>query len=459
MQRYGQEEISNLTEVIERGMLGDCAGGFMDRFREDLKKTTGTKHAILGATAMVLMHAIPGAIGAGAGDEIICDPVVHFHAIACLHNNVVPVWADVRPDNFQMDPDSVEKRITKRTKAIWVTHLFGFPAEVDRLREIADRHGIYLLEDCAHVITGEYKGRKLGTWGHIGSFSFNCFKQLSTGEGGAAVTDDDRLAAEIDKRVIFGETPEVLSSNYRMTELQAAVGVAQLKKVPGFLEEFNEGKKLLDDAISGCSWLQPRAEIPGGKVVPYFWTCIFQGERSGIGYDVFKAALKQSGSRFGTGFLQCPAYMYKYLSKPIAYGNKGCPYNCHLYDGKAEWEPGLCPVAENVIPRIVQTNNMVPLEAAEKAAESLKKAIALAESGKVEPLAYTELDYRILNLVKEKGPLEPSELVTLFDERGWEHFEEAGAWGLMEDLRYRFPYKLSHAGPRDFAYQDLSGGK
>ncbi len=235
---YGQEEIANLTKVIESGWFCDKPGGFMDQFRHDFAAAMGARHAITGATAMLLMQAIPGAIGAGAGDEIICDPVVQFHAIACLHNNVIPVWADVRPDDFLMDPDSVEARITPRTKAIWVTHLWGYPAEVDRLREIADRHGIYLLEDCAHAIFAEYKGRKLGTWGHIGTFSFNMFKQLAPGEGGMAITDDDQLAAEINKRIIFGESPEVLSSNYRMTEFQAAVGVAQLQKVPGYLEQY-----------------------------------------------------------------------------------------------------------------------------------------------------------------------------------------------------------------------------
>lgn len=456
MKRFGKEEIDNLVKVIEKGELGDHSGGFMDQFREEFTKETGAKHAILGATAMLLMHAIPGAIGAGAGDEIICDPCVHFHAIACLHNNIVPVWADVRPDNFLMDPESVEKRITKRTKAIWVTHMFGFAAEVDRLREIADKHGIYLLEDCAHVILGEYKGKKLGTWGHIGTFSFNCYKQLNTGEGGMAITNDDKLARELNKRIIFGETPEVLSSNYRMTELQAAVGLAQLKKVPEFIKEFNAGKKLLDEAIQGCNWLEPRKEIPGSTAVPYFWTCLFRGERSGMGYDVFKAALKQSGARFGTGYLQRPGYMYEYLRRPFAYGDKGCPYNCHLYDGKIEWDEGLCPVAEETIPRIISTNIMVPLETSAKAAEALKRAIQLAESGKVEPLTYSDFDYRILDLVKNFGPLEPIELIRMFDERGWEHFEEAGAWNAMEDLRYRFPYKLSHAGPRKFSYHDLS---
>ena len=142
MPTYGREEIENLTQVIESGVFCDKRGGFMDQFRTDFAAALGAKHAITGATAMLLMQAIPGAIGAGAGDEIICDPVVQFHGIACLHTNVIPVWADVRPDNFLMDPDSVEERITERTKAIWVTHLWGFAAEVDRLREIADRHGI-----------------------------------------------------------------------------------------------------------------------------------------------------------------------------------------------------------------------------------------------------------------------------------------------------------------------------
>lgn len=121
----------------------------------------------------------------------------------------------------------------------------------------------------------EYKGKMIGTWEHTATYTFNMEKQLKTGEGGMAVTNDDRLAAELNKRIIFGESPEVLSSNYRMTEFQAAVGVAQLRKIPGYLKEFLEGKKLLDDAIEGCSWLEARKDIPGSYVAPYFWSACF----------------------------------------------------------------------------------------------------------------------------------------------------------------------------------------
>ena len=456
MPKFGKAEIRNLKKVIESGCFCDKRGGFMDQFRHDFARDLKARHAITGATAMLLMQAIPGAIGAGAGDEIICDPVVQFHGISCLHNNIVPVWADVRADNFLMDPKSVEKRITRRTKAIWVTHLWGFAAEVDKLRRIADKHGIYLLEDCAHAMFLKYKGKYVGNWGHIGTFSFNMGKQLGTGEGGMAITNDDRLAAELNKRIIFGESPEVLSSNYRMTEFQAAVGVVQLKKVPGYLKTYRKGKKILDAAIEDCAWLDRRREAPDSQVAPYVWACLFQGERKGIDYGVFKAALHQAGGAFGIGFTQRPAYLYDIFRNPNCYGNRGCPYNCHLYKGRVSWPQGLCPVAEDVIPRIVTTSNMVPVSAARKRAAILKKAIKLTESGTVKPLTYSQLEMRVLNLVKAEGPLEPSEVIAKLKKKGWGEFIEHGMFAMMESLRDRFPYKLSHAGPRKYAYHDLS---
>lgn len=454
---FGEAEVKNLTEVLKSGNFCDKSGGFMDQFRDEFAKKLESKHAISAATAMLLMQAIPGAIGAGAGDEIIVDPVVQFHAIACLHNNIVPVWADVRPDNFLMDADKVEEKITPRTKAIWVTHLWGFPAEVDKLRAIADKHGIYLLEDCAHALTAKYKGKYLGNWGHIGTFSFNMGKQLPTGEGGMAIVNDDKLYFELNRRIIFGESPEVLSSNYRMTEFQAAVGVEQLKKVPGYIEDFRKGKKILDEAIADCSWLDVRKDIDGSEVAPYFWSCIFRGERKNITHGVFKAAVKQAGGGYGFGFTQKPGYAYTMFRNPNAYGNKGCPYNCHLYGGTVEWKDGMCPVSEDVIPRIVSTSNMKhDIEHFHKMAKIMKEAIKIAESGNVVPLDYDDLDKMILEAVKNQGPLEPIEVIKILDSQNGPHLDEHTMHERMENLREFTPYKLSHAGPRKFAYHDLS---
>lgn len=446
MPQFGKEEIDNLTKVIESGWFCDKPDGFMEQFRNDFAQAMHSKHAISGATAMLLMQAIPGAIGAVPGDEIIVDPVVQFHAIACLHNFLVPVWADVRPDDFLLDPTSVEAHITPKTKAIWVTHLWGYPADVEALRAIADRHNIYLLEDCAHSIFAEYKGKKLGTWGQIGTFSFNMFKQLALGEGGMAITDDDRLYAELNKRIIFGESPEVLSSNYRMTEFQAAVGVVQLKKVPGYLETYREGARILEEAIAGCKWLDSRPVLPGGVAAPYFWCCLFHGERAGIDHGVFKAALRQANVRFSTGFLQVPGYLYNLFRKARVYADYG-------------HEPltaGLCPVAEDTMPRLTYTNNMVSVETCRAAAAGLQEAIRLAESGNVLPLTYSEVEKQVMEVVKECEQAEPNDVIRIFDAKGWEHFDEHGMWTVMENLRDRYPYKLSHAGPRSFAYHDLS---
>ncbi len=457
MATFGKAEIRNLTKAVESGWFCDKRGGFMDQFRSDFARDLEAKHAVTGATAMLLMQAIPGALGIGAGDEIIVDTVVQFHAIACLHNNIVPVWADIRPDNFLMDPASVEKKVTKRTKAIWVTHLWGFPAEVDKLRKIADKHGIYLLEDCAHALFAKYKGKFLGNWGHVGTYSFNMGKQLPTGEGGMAITSDDKIAFELNRRIIFGESPEVLSSNYRMTELQAAIGVEQLKKVPGYLKTFTEGKKILDAAVAGCSWIDERKAISGSTVAPYIWSSIFRGERKNIDYGVFKAAMKQVNGVFGFGFTQRPGYMYNIFRNPNAYGDKGCPYNCHLYKGNVDWKAGMCPVSEDVIPRLINTNNMLhDLKKMREKAKHLKEAINLAESGNVKPLEYSEIEKKILKTVKEHGQLEPIEVISIFDKKGWGHFDEHGMFAMMEGLRERFPLKLSHAGPRKFSFHELS---
>jgi len=463
MPRFGKAEIRNLTKVIESGHFCDKAGGFMDKFRSDFARAYGARHAISAGSAMLLMQAIPGAIGAGAGDEIICDPIVQFHAIACLHNNIVPVWADVRPDNFLMDPKSVEKRITRRTKAIWVTHLWGFPADVKELRRIAEVHGVYLLEDAAHAMFAKYKGKYVGKWGHFGSYSFNMGKQLPTGEGGMAITDDDTLAAELNRRIIFGESPEVLSSNYRMTEFQAAVGVEQLKKVPGYLKTYRAGKKVMDAAVAGCDWLDARKALPGSTVSPYTWCCIFRGERASIERGVFKSALRQASlehagagkSLFGMGFTQRPGYLYTMFRTPNAYGNKGCPYNCHLYKGKVDWKPGLCPVAEDVLPRLVTTSNMRSVSEMRLRARVLKTAIELAERGDVDAFTYSDIDRLVLDIVKAAGPTEPMEVIAALDKKG-RHLDEHGAFAIMENLRDGFPEKLSHAGPRKFVYHNLS---
>ena len=459
LRTYGKQEIRNLTKVIESGNFAHHQGGFIDQFEAEFAKDFGAEHAIAGATAMLLMHAIPGAIGAGAGDEIICDSVVQFHGVACLHSNVIPVWADVRKDNFLLDPKAVERKITKRTKAIWVTHLWGFPAEADKLRRIADKHGIYLLEDCAHAMFLDYKGKYVGNWGHMGTFSFNMGKHLGTGEGGMAITNDAQLAHELRRRIIFGESPPVLASNYRMTEFSAAVGVAQLKKVPRYLDEYRKGKPYIDEVVDECSWLQKRAIPKGGGVSPYSYACLFRGDKKGYDARALMNALESCGGtgghRFGLGFTQRPAYQYDFFRVPRAYGDKGCPYSCHLYKGEVDLSEGQCPVAEDVIPRIVTTSNMVRSGEMRKKAAILKKAIKMVEAGTAPPDAYSDVQLAVLDIVEAHQPVAPKQVAKELARKGTALAPEQ-VRDVMESLRSGYPRKLSYAGPERFAYHDLS---
>jgi len=225
--------------------------------------------------------------------------------------------------------------------------------------------------------------------------------------------------------------------------------------VPGYLVEYRKGKEILDAAISGCSWLRPRVVIDGGLAAPYAWSCMFYGEDKGITSAVFRAALREAGCHASIGFVQRPAYKYNFFINPNAYGNKGCPYNCPHYDGTIDWPDGLCPVAEDVLPRLVSINNMATVANVTDSANKLKNAIALAESGTVKPLDYSDTEKKMLELIKDRGPLEPYEVLTIFDENGWVHMDEHTAFSIMEGLRDRLPYKLSHAGPRKFAYHEF----
>jgi hypothetical protein len=211
----------------------------------------------------------------------------------------------------------------------------------------------------------------------------------------------------------------------------------------------------MDAVARDCEWLDVRRELPGGAVAPYLWSCIFRGERRNISRPVFQAALREAGGGFGIGFVQRPAYLYNIFRNPNAYNNVGCPYLCQHYKGKVEWKAGLCPVSEEIIPRLVTTNSMRPAAAMRKQAMVLARAIKLAESGRVKPLEYSDIEKKVLKAVKEAGPVEPIEVIALFDRKGYPRLDEHGMLSVMEGLRDRFPYRLSHAGPRKFAYHAL----
>lgn len=380
--RFDEPELEYLREVLASGAISGRAGGYVGRLEEAFAQAFGVKHAIAANAAMSLLIASVYAAGAGAGDEVLCDPLVQFHAIGALWQNAHPTWADVCPDTWLMDPESARRNITPQTKALCCTHLWGLPCEVDALRQVADDHGVVLIEDCAHAMMLPYRGKYAGTWGHIGVFSFCQGKHMTSGDGGVALTDDDELARRIRSVCSFGESPPELATVFRMTELQGAVAFAQLGKVAGYLEEYRRSYAILSEAIAGCPWLQPRAIKEGCGNSPYMFSFLFRGEERGISLEDFKLALFDTGEGFNIGFTQVPAYKYKFFREPMAYQNKGCPLKgCPYYHGSYEYRDGLCPTAEELLPRLVSVSAMVSQESAHRVADALHRAIAQVEGG------------------------------------------------------------------------------
>jgi dTDP-4-amino-4,6-dideoxygalactose transaminase len=340
-------------------------------------------------SAMSVLHASVAASGAGAGDEVICDPVCVFGAVATMYNNAVPVFVDVDPVTMNMNPDLIEEKITERTKALIVTHVWGLPAEMDRIVAVAHKHGLIVIEDCAHALFATFKGKHVGTWGDIGSFSFQMSKQMALGDGGMGVTDNEELAKALGLHSgapTFHSVAHGLHWNYRMTEQTAAIGLVQLERARGYVQELIEVARLYDAAVGDCPWLTVQRasyEADGCKASAHtyhFWASVFWGDKHGIAMDDFKRVIQEESCSVGIGYTGMPAYKHPLLQNRLGYG-RGCPLDCPFYAGNQNHYPdGLCPVAEEVIPRTVLVYTFSAKDYHERNAEALQRVVTRLSS-------------------------------------------------------------------------------
>ena len=292
LRKLGEPELTYLAEV----MRGDTLSNYLSeqsmtrRFEEAFAQKLGAKKAMAKNSAMAGLVEGVSVSGAGPGFEVICDPIVHFGGLAAIYFNAVPRFADVRRDTYNMDPDSLLANITPLTKAVIVTHMWGQSAEVDTIAEICRDKGLFLIEDCAHAINTTWKGQHVGTFGDLGVFSFQEFKQLSTGDGGMSVTNSEELFDQMRNAWWFsGESPKFVYINYRMNEVTAAVGLAQLEKVDEIINgTYNKTLAILNKAIEGCEWLKARQVPKQANMSGYWWSCTWEGDKHGLSYEKFR---------------------------------------------------------------------------------------------------------------------------------------------------------------------------
>lgn len=237
----GPEEIAAVAAVLEsdRLALGPVTEEFEQRFADSL----GAKHAIAINSGTSGLHLAIRALGIGPGDEVITTPFSFIASSNCiLFEGATPVFADAHPDTFNIDPSKIEALVTDRTKAILPVHVFGQPADMDPIMDIARRHGLAVIEDACEAICATYKGRMTGTFGDCSVYGFYPNKQITTGEGGMIVTNDDALAEACISMRNQGRATDMqwlthvrLGYNYRLSEMTSAIGVEQMKKLPDIL--------------------------------------------------------------------------------------------------------------------------------------------------------------------------------------------------------------------------------
>jgi perosamine synthetase len=248
----GKKELEAVKEVFESGML--VQGKRVKLFEEKFAEYICVEHAIAVTNGTIALDVALKALNLGPGDEVITSAFSFIASGNCvLFQNAKPVFADIDPKTFNIDPSDVAEKITAKTKALIPVHLFGQPAKMDALKEIAEDHEIALVEDAAQAHGAEYKGQKAGSIGDIGCFSFYATKNMTVGEGGMITTNDPKLARKARLLRNHGETQkyhhDTLGYNYRMTEFCAAIGSVQLKKLDEFNEKRRENAQLLTQGI------------------------------------------------------------------------------------------------------------------------------------------------------------------------------------------------------------------
>ena len=309
----GLEEERRLLQVLHDG---PWANGPMEAaFREAWASFCGARFCIATTGGTTALQLALEALDIGYGDEVLVPGTTwQATAVAVLDVNAVPVLVDVEPDTWCLEPQLAEAAVTPRTRAVFAVHTFGRLADLDALRAMAQRHGLALIEDCAHVHGARWREHGAGTIGDLGCFSFQESKAMTAGEGGAVITDDERLAARLDSLRNCGRVSPLLpperqsppgSGNFRMTEWQAAVLLAQLERLPEQIDRREVAAAVLDDRLAELPGVAPLRRHPaitlqayyayGFQFIPEMW--------EGVPRAAFRRAV---GAELGIGSLGAP---------------------------------------------------------------------------------------------------------------------------------------------------------
>jgi len=363
----GKEEISAVQAVMETGVLSKYLGRWSEdfyggpkvqEFERMCEEYFDVKHAVTVNSWTSGLIAAVGAIGIEPGDEVIVSPwTMCASATAILHWNAIPIFADIEPDNFCLDPRSVEACITPFTKAIMSVDIAGQSADMDALKLIAERHNLKIISDTAQSPGARYKGRYAGTLGDVGGFSLNYHKHIHTGEGGILVTNDDEIADRL--RLIRNHAEAVVGDkgtinisnmvghNFRLGEIECAIGIEQLKKLGRLVESRQAAADRLNEGLGSLPGIKLPSIRDECTHVYYMYKMILDEDILGINRElIYKALVAEGVPALGIAFAN--VHLLPMYQKKIAYGTKGFPWTSDVVHRDVNYAKGICPVAENL---------------------------------------------------------------------------------------------------------------
>ena len=360
----GEEELAVLRKVIESGTLNCTKGTVVKEFEKRFAQKYGVTFCRTTTSGTAAIHTAIAGINPEPGDEFITTPITDMGALApIIYQTAIPIFADVDPLTYNVTAETIAPKISRRTKAIVVTHLFGNSCDMDPIMDLARQHNLPVIEDACQSYLAEYKGKLLGTIGDIGCFSLQQGKHMTTGEGGIVISKNNnsysrRMWLFVDKAWGYGDPkPDhyFLAPNYRMTELQGAVALAQLDKVDGVVENRIRTAQRLTKLIKEVPGVNPPAIGAYSKHVYWKYPLRIDDEIIQGGVDQFAVKLKEKGIFSAPRYIQKPAFMCQVLRDRNTFGNSHFPFEgeCRSDDPPVVYDPKEYPGTYDALSHVV----------------------------------------------------------------------------------------------------------
>lgn len=353
----GEEEIAFVVDALRRGEISGNFGTYLNRFEEEFAAYCGCKYGIAVTSGTTALHLAMAATGIGTGDEVLVSASTNIAtALAVIHNHAIPVPVDSEERTWNLDLDLIEGLITPRTKAIIPVHLFGHPVDMDRLMEIACRHNLVVIEDCAESHGATVRGRMTGSFGNMACFSFYANKIITTGEGGMVTTNDDELPERLRLLRNLGFTKprfrhEVAGYNFRMAGYQAAMGLAQLQKIEAIIERKRSVAATYNERLRCVPGLELPVEMNWARNV-YWMYGVVVGPEFGVSRDELIEHLNSAGIETRTFF--CPMNQQPVLQRLENFQAAPCPVADRLWE-QGLYLPSSSMLTQNAIARVCDT--------------------------------------------------------------------------------------------------------